>query len=128
MNKIKVAVLGATGMIGQRFVQLLEDHPYFELSGLYASERSEGKMLREALKIRDHEFTEESLDMRISAMDVREIARTSRIAFSGLPSDIAGGIESELAAAGTAVFSNAANHRMRNDVPLLIPECKSLIC
>ena len=123
MNKIKVAVLGATGMIGQRFVQLLEDHPYFELSGLYASERSEGKMLREALKIRDHEFTEESLDMRISAMDVREIARTSRIAFSGLPSDIAGGIESELAAAGTAVFSNAANHRMRNDVPLLIPEC-----
>ncbi len=123
MNKIKVAVLGATGMIGQRFVQLLEDHPYFELSGLYASERSEGKRLREALKIRDHEFTEESLDMRISAMDVKEIARTSRIAFSGLPSDIAGGIESELAAAGTAVFSNAANHRMRNDVPLLIPEC-----
>ena len=123
MNKIKVAVLGATGMIGQRFVQLLEDHPYFELSGLYASERSDGKKLREALKVRDHEFAEESLDMRISAMDVKEIARTSRIAFSGLPSDIAGSIESDLAAAGVAVFSNAANHRMGKNVPLLIPEC-----
>ena len=54
MSKIKVAVLGATGMIGQRFVQLLEGHPYFEIEGLYASERSEGKKLRGALKIRDH--------------------------------------------------------------------------
>ena len=125
MNKIKVAVLGATGMIGQRFVQLLEDHPYFELSGMYASERSEGKKLGEALKIRDHEFLDESLESRISAIDVKEIARTSRVAFSGLPSDIAGGIESELAAAGVAVFSNAANHRMEDDVPLLIPECNA---
>ena len=125
MNKIKVAVLGATGMIGQRFVQLLEDHPYFEISGMYASERSDGKRLGETLKIRDHEFLDESLESRISAIDVKEIARTSRVAFSGLPSDIAGGIESELAAAGVAVFSNAANHRMRDDVPLLIPECNA---
>jgi len=125
MSKIKVAVLGATGMIGQRFVQLLEGHPYFEIEGLYASERSEGKKLREALKIRDHEFTEESLEMRISATDVKEIARSSRVAFSGLPSDIAGDIESELASAGVAVFSNAANHRMEADVPLLIPECNA---
>ena len=125
MNKIKVAVLGATGMIGQRFVQLLEDHPYFEISGLYASERSDGKKLRETLKIRDHEFSSEALESRISAIDVKEIARSSRVAFSGLPSDIAGGIEAELAAAGVAVFSNAANHRMKNDVPLLIPECNA---
>lgn len=125
MNKIKVAVLGATGMIGQRFVQLLEDHPYFEISGMYASERSDGKRLGETLKIRDHGFLDESLESRISAIDVKEIARTSRVAFSGLPSDIAGGIESELAAAGVAVFSNAANHRMRDDVPLLIPECNA---
>ena len=125
MNKIKVAVLGATGMIGQRFVQLLEDHPYFELSGLYASERSDGKKLRETLKIRDHEFQDEFLETRISAIDVKEIARTSRVAFSGLPSDIAGDIEAELAAAGVAVFSNAANHRMKGNVPLLIPECNA---
>ena len=125
MNKIKAAVLGATGMIGQRFVQLLEDHPYFELSGLYASERSDGKKLRETLKIRDHEFHDEFLETRISAIDVKEIARTSRVAFSGLPSDIAGDIEAELAAAGVAVFSNAANHRMKDNVPLLIPECNA---
>lgn len=84
MNKIKVAVLGATGMIGQRFVQLLEDHPYFELAGLYASERSEGKRLRDTLKVRDHEFSDESLESRISAIDVKEIARSARVAFSGL--------------------------------------------
>ncbi len=125
MNKIKVAVLGATGMIGQRFVQLLEDHPYFELAGLYASERSEGKRLRDTLKVRDHEFSDESLESRISAIDVKEIARSARVAFSGLPSDIAGDIEAQLADAGVAVFSNAANHRMKEDVPLLIPECNA---
>ena len=125
MNKIKVAVLGATGMIGQRFVQLLEDHPYFELAGLYASERSEGKKLRDTLKVRDHEFSDESLESRISAIDVKEIARSARVAFSGLPSDIAGDIEAQLADAGVAVFSNAANHRMKEDVPLLIPECNA---
>lgn len=56
MSKIKVAVLGATGMIGQRFIQLLEDHPWFEIGGLYASERSEGKRLTDVLKVRDHQF------------------------------------------------------------------------
>ncbi|NLI73563.1 MAG: aspartate-semialdehyde dehydrogenase [Euryarchaeota archaeon] len=125
MKKISVAILGATGMIGQRFVQLLEDHPYFELSGLYASERSDGKQLHETLKIRDHQFTEDSLNMRISAINIEEIAHTSRVAFSGLPSDIAGNIETELANAGVAVFSNASNHRMNDDVPLLIPECNA---
>lgn len=123
MNKIKVAVLGATGMIGQRFVQLLEDHPYFELAGLYASERSEGKRLGEALKIRDHTFKEESLDMRIETVDPVAIARSSRVAFSGLPSGVAKETEAALAEEGVAVFSNASSHRMREDVPLLIPEC-----
>lgn len=123
MSKVKVAVLGATGMIGQRFVQLLEDHPRFEIAGLYASERSEGKRLKEALKVRDHPFKEESLEMRIEAMDPTAIARAARAAFSGLPSDIAGDVETKLAQAGVAVFSNAANHRMDADVPLLIPEC-----
>jgi len=123
MSKVKVAVLGATGMIGQRFVQLLEDHPRFEIAGLYASERSEGKRLREALKVRDHPYREDTLDMRIEAMDPAAIARAARVAFSGLPSDIAGEIETKLAGEGVAVFSNAANHRMDADVPLLIPEC-----
>lgn len=125
MAKIQVAVLGATGMIGQRFVQLLEDHPYFEIAGLYASERSEGKKMAETLKIKDHVFKDECLEMRIEPMDVAAIAKSSRVAFSGLPSDVAGDVETKLAQAGVAVYSNAAPHRMAKDVPLLIPECNA---
>ena len=122
MQRIKVAVLGATGMIGQRFIQLLEDHPYFELGGLFASERSEGKLLRDVLKIRDHQFDEEVLDMGIQRLEVSDVAAAARIAFSGLPSGYAKEVEADLAEAGLAVFSNAGAHRMRADVPLLIPE------
>jgi len=64
MRKIQVAVLGATGIIGQRCVQLLEDHPWFDVQGLYASERSEGKRLREVNKVKDHIFMPEVLDAR----------------------------------------------------------------
>ena len=125
MAKVKVAVLGATGMIGQRFVQLLEDPPKFEMAGLYASERSEGKRLGDTLKIKDHAFMDETLEMRIEQLDVTKIAKASRVAFSGLPTDIAGEFETQLAQAGVAVFSNAAPHRMDADVPLLIPECNA---
>ncbi|MBQ1462626.1 MAG: aspartate-semialdehyde dehydrogenase, partial [Candidatus Methanomethylophilus sp.] len=65
-GKINVAVLGATGMIGQRFVQMLEDHPYFNIEGLYASERSDGKKFGDALKVRDYPYKQETLDMKIS--------------------------------------------------------------
>jgi aspartate-semialdehyde dehydrogenase len=125
MAKIKVAVMGATGMIGQRFIQLLEDHPKFEIAGMYASERSEGKRLGDVLRVRDHEFSEDTLETRIEQLDVARIAKASRVAFSGLPTDIAGGIETQLAKAGSAVFSNASSHRMGADVPLLIPECNA---
>ncbi|TFG55125.1 MAG: aspartate-semialdehyde dehydrogenase [Methanomassiliicoccus sp.] len=122
MAKIKVAVLGATGMIGQRFVQLLEDHPYFEIGGLYASERSEGKTLNEVLKVKDVRFQQRTLGVKIEQLDVKAISKRCRAAFSGLPTEVAKDAESSLAAAGVAVFSNAASHRMREDVPLLIPE------
>lgn len=122
MSKIEVAVLGATGMIGQRFVQLLEDHPYFEIEGLYASERSEGKRLGDVMKVRDYEYKGETLDRKIEVMDVRKISESSRIAFSGIPSDLAGPTETELAEAGVAVFSNAGSHRMDARVPIVIPE------
>jgi len=122
MDKIEVAVLGATGMIGQRFVQLLEDHPYFKIKGLYASERSEGKRLAEMLKLKDFTFKKETLEMVVEQIDVDKIAKDVRLAFSGLPSDIAKEYEASLASRGVAVFSNAASHRMRDDVPLLIPE------
>lgn len=122
MRKISVAILGATGMIGQRFVQLLEDHPYFEFGGLYASERSDGKKLSDVLKIRDHQFKDETLNMRIETLTEKSVVDSSRIAFSGLPSELANETELNLANAGLAIFSNAGAHRMQPNVPLLIPE------
>jgi aspartate-semialdehyde dehydrogenase len=117
-----VAVLGATGMIGQRFIQLLEGHPFFEINGLYASERSDGKRVSQVLKVKDYEFDQETLNTEIKQIDIKKIAESCRIAFSGLPADIAKDIEQDLADEGVAVFSNASSHRMRDDVPLLIPE------
>jgi aspartate-semialdehyde dehydrogenase len=125
MKKMQVAVLGATGIIGQRFVQLLEDHPWFDLHGLYASERSEGKRLREVNKVKDHVFMPATMDRKVEQIDPTKIAKSCRVAFSGLPSEIAKEYELQLAEAGVAVFSNAASHRMRDDVPLLIPEVNS---
>ncbi|MGD0057770.1 MAG: aspartate-semialdehyde dehydrogenase [Methanomassiliicoccales archaeon] len=122
MRKVDVAVLGATGMIGQRFIQLLEEHPYFEIGGLYASERSEGKKLCDVLKLKDHTFKEETLNMVIGQISPKMISKECDLAFGGLPSDIAKEYESSLAAAGVPVFSNAASHRMRADVPILVPE------
>jgi aspartate-semialdehyde dehydrogenase len=119
---MQVAVLGATGMIGQRFIQLLEGHPFFDINGLYASERSDGKRVSQVLKIKDYEFDQETLETEIKQIDVKKIAESCRIAFSGLPSEIARDIEQDLADKGVAVFSNASSHRMRDDVPLLIPE------
>jgi aspartate-semialdehyde dehydrogenase len=122
MQKIKVAILGATGMVGQRFIQMLEDHPYFEIEGLYASERSEGKKLAEVLKVRDYVYKDETLDTRIQVMDLKKISDNCRIAFSGIPSDLAGPTETDLAGMGVAVFSNAGSHRMDAHVPIIIPE------
>jgi aspartate-semialdehyde dehydrogenase len=122
MSKIKVAVLGATGMIGQRFIEMLEDHPYFEMDGLYASERSEGKKLADVLKVRDYVFKEETLERRIETMDLAKIAKADRIAFSGVPTELAGPTETELAQKGVGVFTNAGSHRMDKDVAILIPE------
>ena len=121
-GKISVAVLGATGMIGQRFVEMLEDHPYFDIEGLYASERSEGKKFGDTLKVRDYQYKQETLDMKISKMDVDRIAKNCRIAFSGIPSDLAGPTETELAQKGVAVFTNAGSHRMDPHVPIIVPE------
>ena len=121
-GKVKVAVLGATGMIGQRFVQMLEGHPYFEIEGLYASERSEGKRFGDTLKVRDHEYSQETLDMKISKMDIRHIADSCRIAFSGIPSELAGETETQLEQNGRAIYTNAGAHRMDEHVPIIVPE------
>ena len=122
MSKINVAILGASGNIGQRFIQMLEDHPYFEIEGLYASQRSAGKKLADVLKVRDHVYKDETLEREIEVMDIKKIAANCRLAFSGIPSDLAGPTETELAQNGVAIFTNAGAHRMDEHVPILIPE------
>jgi aspartate-semialdehyde dehydrogenase len=119
-QKIPVGVLGATGAVGQRFIQLLADHPWFEVAELLASDRSAGKRYRDACTWR----LATPLPERVAEMTVRgaDDALASPIQFSGLDSSVAGELEAKLAAKGHAVVSNARNHRMADDVPLLIPE------
>lgn len=120
MDKIQVGVLGATGMVGQRFVQLLADHPWFEITALAASERSAGIHYGEAC----HWVVSGEMPAVAKDMVVWECKPhlACRLVFSALPAEVAGPIEEEFAAAGYAVSSNARNHRLDPDVPLLVPE------
>lgn len=119
--KAKVAVLGATGMVGQRFIQLLVDHPFFELSAITASERSAGKKYRDAARwVLDDQMPEEVADVIIEETDPKNV--DADIAFSALPSSVAKESEPQFAKAGFIVASNASAYRMEEDVPLLIPE------
>ena len=122
MEKIKVGILGATGMVGQRFIQLLEDHPWFEISELAASERSAEKPYGEAVSGRWK--LETPIPDKAASMMVKECkpGLDCKIVFSALDAGIAGSVEEEFAKAGYVVSSNSRNHRMDEDVPLLIPE------
>ena len=123
MAKRKAAILGSSGMIGQRFAHMLDSHPYFEVVSYCASDRSEGKRLSEVWKLADVPLGEDLGREVISPTDPAGLARRGvEIAFSGLPSEVAGPIEDDCADHGIAVFSNAASHRMENDTPILIPE------
>lgn len=119
--KLKVAILGATGAVGQKFVALLADHPWFEISAVAASERSAGRAYRSAV----HWLEDVPLPESVAQMKV-ELARPSDLdcdfVFSGLDASVAGEIEDEFTRAGYAVVSNAKNHRMQADVPLIIAE------
>jgi aspartate-semialdehyde dehydrogenase len=119
---INVGVLGATGAVGQRFVQLLAEHPWFNLTTLTASERSAGKLYRDVVKWRlDVPFPEQAGDIRVSPTDVSSLKDVDLV-FSALPAEIAGGIEAACAKAGLGVCSNASSHRMDPDVPLVVTE------
>ncbi len=125
MKRIKVGILGATGSVGQRFVQLLEGHPWFELGALFASERSAGKKYREVAKwFLPYEMPEEAAETVVKSMDDVVAAENEGIAvmFSALPGSIASEVEKKCAQAGYAVSTNVAVHRMEKDVPLVIPE------
>ena len=119
-DRIPVAVLGATGSVGQRFVQLLEAHPWFRLHEVVASERSAGKSYGDAADWR----LDTLLPRDASAMTVKplEADLESRLLFSGLDSSVAGEAEEHYAGRGCVVVSNSKNHRMDPDVPLLLAE------
>jgi aspartate-semialdehyde dehydrogenase len=119
---INVGVLGATGAVGQRFVQLLADHPWFHLKTLTASDRSAGKLYREIVNWRlDVPFPEKVGDIRISPTTTESLKGVDLV-FSALPAEIAGGVETMCADAGIGVCSNASSHRMEKDIPLVVPE------
>jgi aspartate-semialdehyde dehydrogenase len=121
--RLKVGILGATGAVGQRFAQLIADHPYFEIAALTASDRSVGKRYADACKWLLRGGMPTALaDLVVLPTEAAAIPADVRLLFSALPSGNAGQVEEELAAAGFAVCSNAAAHRMDPDVPLLIPD------
>jgi len=119
-RKIPVAVLGATGAVGQRFVSLLAEHPWFEIEALVASPRSAGRPYGEACTW----MQEGTLPPELAALEVAstEEAPSCRLVFSALGAEVAGPLETRLAEAGHFVVSNARSHRMDRDVPLIVPE------
>ena len=122
--KRKVAVLGATGAVGQRFIQLLQGHPWFQIEVLAASERSAGKKYGAACNwVMESNLPKEIAEMPVANADVESVEKAGNVdlVFSSLPGDLAGPVESEFAAL-YPVFSKASAHRMEQDVPLLIPE------
>ncbi|HSD64835.1 MAG TPA: aspartate-semialdehyde dehydrogenase [Ignavibacteriaceae bacterium] len=119
-DKIPVAVLGATGSVGQKFIALLSNHPWFEIKMVAASEKSSGKKYKEAVNW----ILNDPLPEKIGNLEVRfcEPDKNIPLAFSGLDSKVAGGIEEDFANHGCKVVSNSRNHRMDKFVPLLVPE------
>ncbi|MCD6593728.1 aspartate-semialdehyde dehydrogenase [Candidatus Bathyarchaeota archaeon] len=122
--KREVAILGATGTVGQRFIELLQGHPWFEISVLAASERSAGKKYKEACKWRMETPMPEAVeDMTVVNTNLKEVKQAGNVdfVFSALPGSVAGPIEEEFAVE-YPVVSKASAHRMKSDVPLIIPE------
>src|SRR5213596_1249240 len=120
MTRIDVGVLGATGMVGQQFIALLANHPWFKVAWLGASERSAGKAYRDAAAWRlPNPLPEEVARMSV---DAATPGRAPKLVFSGLDSSVAGEIEGAFAQGGHTIVSNSRNYRMEADVPLLIPE------
>jgi aspartate-semialdehyde dehydrogenase len=120
----KVAILGATGAVGQRFIELLQNHPWFKIEVLAASERSAGKKYKNACNwIINSNLSKEIAEMTVVNVDIESVKKAGNVdlVFSALPGGLAGPVESEFAKE-LPVFSKASAHRMDDDVPLIIPE------
>ena len=122
-KRIEVGVLGATGMVGQQFINQLAGHPWFELTWLAASERSEGRRYADAAPWRLETPIPEGIAGR--TVEPATPGAGPRLVFSALDADVAGDLERAFAEAGHVVVSNARNHRMDPTVPLLVPEVNS---
>lgn len=124
MERTKAVVCGATGMVGQIYVAMLSNHPWFELVGVAASERSAGKRYEDVARwYIAGEIPAAARVMTVLPCTTEAIAATgATLVFSALPSEVAGPIERSLADAGMAVVADTASHRMDPDVPLLVPE------
>src|SRR5437762_2106086 len=120
VQKIPVGILGATGIVGQRFVQMLEHHPWFEVGWLAASDRSEGKVYAEAARWK----LKTPIPDKVAAMAVSPAnpSGAPKIIFAALDASIAAELEPRFAESGCAVVSNSSALRMKSDVPLVIPE------
>jgi aspartate-semialdehyde dehydrogenase len=126
-TKYPIGILGATGMVGQRYIQLLENHPWFEITWLAASDRSSGKLYGEAAKWRlDTPLPERIAKMTVAPADPSTAAKEGqpapKIIFASIDAAIARELEPKFAAAGCAVLSNSSAFRMAPNVPLVIPE------
>lgn len=120
-KRIEVGVLGATGMVGQHFVKFLQNHPWFDLTWVGASDRSAGKAYSEATTWR----LEGTMPQQVAGLKVRNCDPAEgapKLVFSAMDASVATDIERAFAAAGSVVVSNSRNHRMEPDVPLLVPE------
>jgi aspartate-semialdehyde dehydrogenase len=119
-TKISVGILGATGIVGQRFLQMLEHHPWFEVGWLAASDRSEGRLYSEAARWR----MKTPIPARVAQMRVSPATPEGapNVIFAALDASIAAELEPRFAEAGSAVVSNSSALRMQSDVPLVIPE------
>jgi len=123
-QRIPVGVLGATGMVGQHFVKFLQNHPWFDLTWVGASDRSAGKLYREATSWRlDGAMPEKTAALTVS--DSKPAPGAPKLMFSAMDASVATEIERAFAQAGHTIVSNSRNHRMEPDVPLLVPEANA---
>ena len=120
MSSIPVGILGATGMVGQQFIALLANHPWFTVEWLGASQRSEGKAFKDAAAWRLPSHLPDAVATKV--VETAAPGHAPKLVFSGLDSSVAGEIEGAFAQAGHIIVSNSRNYRMEPDVPLLIPE------
>jgi len=121
-DKIKVGILGATGMVGQKFIDLLRYHPWFEVAEVAASDTSKGKKYSE--RMRKNWKMAKPIPKNVAGLIIKgcDEKLSSKVLFSGLDSSVAGKIEEFYAKQGYIVISNSKNHRMDKDVPLIVPE------